>query len=486
MQARIAVGLDGWDAGDGPLYRRLAAAFRTAIADGSFPAGERLPTERSLASMLSVSRATVVAAYDDLRDAGWVDRRQGSGTWVRHRGPAAPFGQDRPGIVGRSSTSFRALLEGPTDAIEFTCAATPAPDLLDDVMLRDAFDMLRVATEDIGYHASGYPPLRRALATHLTSWGLPTSEREVIVTSGAQQAIALTTELYTRPGDVVVVEDPTYLSALDRFEAAGVRLITVPIGPRGVRAADLVAAAGDASPRLMYLIPTFHNPSGTVVPEAERREIARAAEEMRVPIVEDLTLADVSLGGPPPPPIATHAGDVPVLTIGSLSKLFWGGLRVGFVRGPEPVIQRLARMKLLADHGSSVVSQSLATSLLARVAEYRDRRQAFARERYETLACLLRRHLPAWRWREPEGGLSLWVQLPGADATAFADAAARRGVAVVPGPMTSANGAFGDHLRLPFVLEPADMEEGVRRLADAWSSFGSEEPRPERSLRVVV
>ncbi|HSL10133.1 MAG TPA: PLP-dependent aminotransferase family protein [Actinomycetota bacterium] len=486
MHATVARVLAGWEAGDGPLYRRLASAISGAIADGSLPAGERLPTERSLATPVSVSRATVVAAYDALRDAGWVDRRQGSGTWVRHRGPAEPFGQDRPGVVGRSSASFRALIEGPTDAIEFTCAATPAPDLLDDALVRDALAGLQVATGDIGYHAVGHPPLRRALAAHLSSWGLPTSEREVIVTSGAQQAIALTTELYTRPGDVVVVEDPTYLSALDRFAAAGVRLATVPVGPRGVRAAELAAAAADRSPRLMYVIPTFHNPTGTLVPEDERREIARAADALRVPVVEDLTLADLSLGTSPPPPIASFAGDVPVLTIGSLSKLFWGGLRVGFIRGPEPVIQRLARMKLLADHGSSVVSQVVATALLGRVEEYRERRQAFARDRYELLAELLRRHLPSWRWREPEGGLSLWVELPGADATAFADAAARRGVAVVPGPMTSANDAFVDHLRLPFVLPPAAMEEGVRRLAEAWSSFGAEAPGPERSLRVVV
>jgi len=486
LQATISNALDRWDAGEGPLYRRLASALSGAIADGSLAAGDRLPTERSLAAALSVSRATVVAAYDELRDAGWVDRRQGSGTWVRHRGPAAPFGQDRPGVVGRSSASFRALIEGPTDAIEFTCAATPAPDLLDDDVLRDAVAGFHAATTDIGYHAAGHPPLRRALAEHLTSWGLPTTEREVIVTSGAQQAIALTTELYTRPGDAVVVEDPTYLSALDRFAAAGVRLETVPVGPRGVRAADLVAAAADRSPRLMYLIPTFHNPTGTVVPEHERREIARAGDALRVPIVEDLTLADLSLGTPPPAPIASFAGDVPVLTIGSLSKLFWGGLRVGFIRGPEPVIQRLARMKLLADHGSSVVSQVVAATLLARVDEYRTRRQAFARARYELLAELLGRHLPSWRWREPEGGLSLWVELPGADATAFADAAARRGVAVVPGPMTSANDGFVDHLRLPFVLPPEEMEEGVRRLADAWSSFGSETTSAERSLRVVV
>jgi DNA-binding transcriptional MocR family regulator len=488
MSAHATLGdvLAGWQAGSGPLYRRLTEAIRTAIAEGAFPTGQRLPTERSLAASLSVSRATVVAAYDALRDEGWVERRQGSGTWVRRRGPVARYGEDRPGFVGRSSTSFRALIEGPSDAIEFTVAATPAPDLIDDGVGEDALERLREAVREPGYHTLGYPPLRRALAEHLTNWGLPTHEREVIVTTGGQQAIALAADLYTRPGDVVLVEDPTYLSALDRFEAGGLRTAPVRVGPRGIRAADLRAVAAEAAPRMAYLIPTFHNPTGGLVPDEERRELARAAEELQLPIVEDLTLADVSLGERPPAPIAAHARDVPVLVVGSLSKLFWGGLRVGFIRAPEPVIQRLARIKLLADHGSSVVSQVFATPLLSRADAQREARRAFARDRYELLADLLREHLPAWRWHEPAGGLCLWVQLPGADATAFGEVAANHGVAVVPGPMSSPTGAFGDHLRMPFVHDPDTLREGVRRLAAAWAEFERGAREPGRRLRVVV
>jgi DNA-binding transcriptional MocR family regulator len=488
VRDQLGVALASWQEGDGPLYRRLARALRAAIAEGAVPAGGRLPTERALAARLHVSRSTVVAAYDELEEGGWVHRRQGSGTWVRRRSPARAFGKDLPGALGRTSASFRALIEGPGDAIEFTVAAVPAPELLElEGVAEDALKELQRATLDPGYVTAGYPPLRSALAEHLSAWGLPTTDREVIVTTGAQQGIALVLELYVRRGDVVLVEDPTYLTTLDKLEAAGARVAPVPVGPDGVRADDVRAAAVEHEPCLAYLIPTFHNPTGTLVPESERRAIATVAAELQLPLVDDVTLADVPLAAPPPPPLAAFVPDAPILTVGSLSKLFWGGLRVGFVRGPEPVIRRLARLKLLEDHGSSVASQTLALALLARADEQRSRRTALARERCAHLSALLARHLPEWRWREPAGGLCMWVRLPGADATAFAEVAARYGVTVVPGPMCSPTRAFGEYLRLPFVLPPDVLDEGVGRLAAAWDAYRSRtDDERSRRLHVVV
>jgi len=479
--------LQGWQEAEGPLYRRLADALRAAIASGELSVGTRLPTERSLALSLAVSRATAVAAYDQLRDEGWVDRRQGSGTWIRRSGPAASFGEDRPVLMPRTSASFRALIEGPSDAIEFTVAAAAAPGLIDERVLEATRRGLEHATAGPGYLPAGHPDLRRALAAHLTTWGLPTDEAQLVVTTGAQQAITLVTELYARPGDAVLVEDPTYLSALDRFTAAGLRAAPVPVGPHGVRARDLHAAAGETAARFAYLIPTHHNPTGTLVPADERRALARAADELQLPLVEDLTLHDVTLGEQaPPPPIAAFPHSVPILTIGSLSKLFWGGLRVGFIRGPEPIVQRLVRMKLLNDHGSSVVGQLVAAALLEGAGEQRRSRRAFARSRYDMLAALLGQHLPEWTWHEPTGGLCMWVRAPGADSIAFAELAERHGVAVVPGPMSSATGGFGDYLRMPFVLPDDLLTEGVRRLADAWRDYRSGAVAGPRELRVVV
>lgn len=481
--------LSGWtSASSGPLYRRLAEAIRAAIRRGEMPGGARLPTERAMASDLSVSRSTVVAAYDLLRGEGWLDSRQGSGTWVRRQAAVVRFGEDRPGFLGRSTVSFRALIEGPGETIEFTCAALPAGDLFDrPAATRALEDVASIARSAIGYEAAGHRPLRAAIADHLSRrWSLPTTADEVIVTTGAQQAIGLAATLYARPGEVVVVEDPTYLSAIDVLTSVGARLQPVPVGIQGVRPERLREAMLESQPRFAYLMPTFQNPTGVLMPERERREIAYLAQELQVPVVEDLTVADIALGDEPPPPIGAFQGEVPVLTIGSLSKVLWGGLRIGWIRAPAQVIQRLARMKLVTDHGSSVVSQIVAIGLLGDFDALRAERRALVRERKELLEALLREHLPTWSWDPPAGGLSLWVRLPAGDAASFAQAATRAGVTIVPGPMTSVDGHFADRMRLPYVLDPAEMREGVERLARAWAEYEPQIGASPRAVRVVV
>jgi DNA-binding transcriptional MocR family regulator len=489
MSNPIDPSLRGWtSAGDGPLYRRLAEAIRAAIRRGELPSGSRLPTERALAVDLSVSRSTVVAAYDLLRGEGWLESRQGSGTWVRRQASIVRFGEDRPGFLGRSTITFRALIEGPGEGIEFTCAALTADGLFDRPAVRRAIeDLSAFARSAIGYEAVGHPALRAAIADHLTRrWRLPTIEDEVIITTGAQQAVGLAAALYARPGEVVAVEDPTYLTAIDVFTAAGVRLLPVPIGVQGIRPERLREALVDGSPRFAYLMPTYHNPTGVVMPERERREIAYLAQDLQVPVVEDLTVADLALDEEPPPPIGAFQGEVPVLTIGSLSKVLWGGLRIGWIRAPGPVIQRLGRMKLVMDHGTSTVSQIVALRLLEDLDEILDERRALVRERRAFLEGLLHEHVPSWTWETPAGGLSLWVRLPAGDAMSFAQVASRHGVTLVPGPMTSVDGNFGDRVRLPFVLDAEQMREGVERLARAWAEYEPEVGAGPRAVRVVV
>ena len=480
--------LDGWTSGSGPLYQRLADAIRGAIRRGEMPSGSRLPTERALAAELSVSRSTVVAAYDLLRGEEWLESRQGSGTWVRRHTSVARFGEDRPGFVGRATTSFRGLIEGVTEGIEFTCAALPAGDLFERPAVRAALeDLARISHDGIGYEAIGHAPLRAAIAEHLTHrWRLPTTTEEIVITSGAQQAIGLAAALYARTGDVAVVEDPNYLTAIDLFTVAGMRLLAVPTGVQGTRPERLHDAFASSGPRFAYLMPTFHNPTGAVMPERERREIAFLAAELQVPIVEDLTVADLALEDEPPPPIGAFQGDVPVLTIGSLSKTLWGGLRIGWIRAPEPVVQRLGRMKLVTDHGSSTVSQVLALRLLEGLDGILEERRALVRERRDLLGSLLAERVPDWTWDRPSGGLSLWVRLPFGSATAFAQVANRHGVTVVSGPMTSVDGNFQDRLRLPYVLAPDDMREGVERLAAAWTEYAPQATAAPRAVAVVV
>ncbi len=478
--------LAGWTAGEGPLYRRLAAAFRRAIERGELPAGSRLPPERDLARLLSVSRSTVIAAYEDLRREGWIRSRQGSGTWVR--GIARRASPEAP--PGRSSDALRALIEAPADAIEFTVAALAADQVLDAALDDDfagiVISDLRSAGRHHGYRTQGLPELREAIAAHVSGWGLPTTPEEVLVTAGAQQAIALAAAAFVRPGDPVVVEDPTFVAALDALAGAGARVLGVPVGPQGVRVDSLRERIAASGARLVYLIPTFHNPTGSVLPEGRRREVAALAEEFDVPVIDDATLIDIPLEGDAPPPLAAYAPRAPILTVGSVSKLFWGGLRVGWIRAAEPLIARLVRVKLVADHGSSVPAQLLALRLFERMGTIRPARLALVRERHRLLGELLRRHLPSWSWTPPRGGLCLWIRLPAGDARDLARVAQQHGVLVVPGSLASVSGGFADHVRLPFVHDPATMEEGVRRLARAWEACVAEPVPHEPALGVVV
>jgi DNA-binding transcriptional MocR family regulator len=190
------------------------------------------------------------------------------------------------------------------------------------------------------------------------------------------------------------------------------------------------------------------------------------------------------LQGDPPPPLAALEPSAPILTVGSLSKLFWGGLRVGWIRASEAILSRIARRKIMADLGGSLLSQLAATRLLANVAKIREIRRRELREKLDCLTRLLRRHLPEWSWSPPAGGLSLWVRLPRGNSDEFAQVALRHGVSVVPGSLTSPEGGLSDHLRLPFVLEKGPMEEGVLRLARAWSAYAG--GRRSERLDVLV
>jgi DNA-binding transcriptional MocR family regulator len=241
----------------------------------------------------------------------------------------------------------------------------------------------------------------------------------------------------------------------------------------------------ETAPALVYLVPTFHNPTGTVLPESGRREVAHVAEKSGTPILEDESLVDLSFGtDPPPPPIAAFAPQAPVLTVGSLSKLFWGGLRVGWVRGPRPLVVRLTRLKVTADLSGSAVSQALANRLLPHRKDVARRRRRESSARLEHLSALLRERLPEWTFVRPEGGLTLWVRLPSPVAEELTRVALRHGVSIVPGPVHSPSGGCRGHVRLPFVMEADVMAEGIARLARAWEACG--QPDRGRRLGVIV
>lgn len=458
--------LGGWPVADGPLYRLLATRIGRLADTGELPPGIRLPPERALAGALSVSRNTVALAYQVLRDDGMAESRQGSGTrLVPHR--------VTPAAAHRADGFFSGMLDRAA-AIDLTMACVDCAPQVAEVLAAPGSvlpESERAAlTGGSGYFPFGIPALRSALAAMLTAThGIPTTPQQVLVTTGAQQALELLIRCEAAPGQPVACEDPTFPGFLDALHRAGARPVGVPPGD----VARLADAVSVHCPALAYLIPSFQNPTGALLPAAERHEVVALAKRFPgVTFIDDMTVAEVALGelegGPQPPPLAALAPRLPnVVTVGSFSKSYWGGLRIGWVRAPEGIIARLAAAKAAADLGSPPYQQAIVAALVrTRHDEIVRWRHDWLQPRYETLAAALRSRLPDWEWVAPAGGLTVWARLPGdTDSSAFAQAGLRRGVAVIPGRLLSVSSYRTSWLRIAFTRPAAELEQAVAALA---------------------
>jgi DNA-binding transcriptional MocR family regulator len=436
----------------GPAYQQLAGGIRRLVADGRLPMQSRLPAERHLAVQLGVSRNTVTAAYERLREEGYLDSRQGSGTWTTLPDRPAPRGE-----------------RGATD-IDLTVAAPAAPPGL------QAHITAAVAGMDEylglhGYEPFGLPVLRAAVATHLSDAGLPTRDTQVLITNGAGQALDLVVRALLRRGGVAMVESPTYPTALDTFRAADVRLVHVPVSAAGWDLAIMRSTFKRTQPGLAYLVPDFQNPTGALIDDASREQMLAAAMAAGCHVVSDHTFLDLRLEGNAMPRMVAQIADDPrVLTVGSMSKAFWGGLRIGWIRATPTMVQRLARVRATQDLASPVIEQLVAARLLASPERILAAQRRRALHQRDALAAALKRRLPDWRWTLPAGGLSLWVELPQPNSESLADQALVRGVRLAPGPRFGVPGTMERFVRIPFSLPAPTLDDAVERLADAASA----------------
>jgi DNA-binding transcriptional MocR family regulator len=477
--------LGQWHCGEGPLYARLARAIRTGVGDGIIAVGSRLPAERVLADALAVSRTTVATAYRLLEEEGWLERRRGSGTRVKLRSDLR--GAEAPTVPLSQGAAIEALLGELEGTVDLTVAGfSGAGALPAEVLTISIEEAENVLLGYVGYLPSGLPELKERVAAWLTGQGLPTASPQVLITSGAQQAIGLVATLVLQPGDVVVLENPTYFGAIDVFRFGGARLVPVPLDRDGVNVEALREAVTMGAPSLLYVTPTCNNPTGSVLSPERRRSLARLLGSFDGYVIEDQTLAPLLYEDEPPPSIAALTDSEKVVVIGSMSKFFWGGLRVGWIRAPETLITRLARLKVMADLGSSLPSQLIASRLLPRAAEVQARRREQLRERWRILADLVAELLPSWELWPPVGGPFAWVKLPGGDANRLAQIANRHGVRIMPGSILSVDGSHADHIRLSLTPDVETLAVGVRRLAEAWKVYDTPIARRSTEPSVIV
>lgn len=463
--ADVAALIGGWPArGHGSLANRLAGALRHEIVTGRLPLGTRLPSERQLAAAVAVSRSTVVTALDELRSAGLVESRQGSGTVVADG--AAPGTFERPTLAGRV---------GATDVLNLGASIPFDASALPDVGL-SAADMGAVVPTP-GYALGGLPSLRARVARHHTDQGLSTRWDQVQVTSGAHQAIAHALAALAPRGSTILVEDPTYPGLADITGRLGLRAVALASGPLGPNPSDLRTEAARLGRRLraLYLVHAVHSPTGRVLDAPHAARLADAVAGLGVPVIEDNTLADLAFAGRRPVSLAMAAPTATVISVESLSKSVWGGLRIGWLRGPASLIERSVASASATDLGPSAPAQLLAEQILDHLQQVTSSRRRLLRDRSRQLEELLAGALPAWEVTRPHGGLSTWVRLPdAADAQRFAHIAARHGVVVAP----EATGRDGRarHLRLCHDRPAGYLEAAVDRLVTAWAELVERAP----------
>jgi DNA-binding transcriptional MocR family regulator len=334
-----------------PAYKGLAEALRVLITDGRVPVGVRLPSERELTDALGVSRTTVTRAYAELRDIGYLVSRQGSGSVASlpasraYRGDHLLF----PGDAGE-------------DEIDLTCAA-PAPGKGILGAYERAVAELPAYLAGIGYYPSGLPVLREAVADRLTARGLATTPEQVMIVPGALAGVAIAARALAGRGTRTLIESPTYPNAIATFRETGTRLLCSPIAREQPDVDDLLTTIDQVRPALAYLIPDFHNPTGHLMGNAARESVAARLRQHGTVTIVDESMVDLALDGQVMPrPLGAFLADA--ITVGSVSKPFWGGLRVGWLRAPADRMDAMVRSRLSLDLGVPVLEQLVTTDLL--------------------------------------------------------------------------------------------------------------------------
>lgn len=475
-----------------PLYQQIENYLRQNILSGSLAPETRLPATRQLSADLGVSRTTVKNAYAALESDGLITTREGSGTYVtppllylRGAGlanePAWPLWQQEQETAAEHVFS-REIYQGEYPArfghpqpVIFTGVGDPRRfpvkefyQAVQRVMRRDGVEAI-----DHGAFNAGYPPLRETIARVLASQGIQASPEQVLITTGSQQALALVCQILLKPGDVILVESPTYNLGLELFRSLNLKIVGIPTDQCGMQVDRLERLLQRYHPKLIYTIPNFQNPSGACLPGARRRELIALADRYNTPILEDDYAGDLRYEGMAQPAIKALDPGGRVIYTGTFSKMLMPGLRVGFLLAEGPVFERLLKTKWVNDLTTSTLIQRALDEYVT-VGRYQAhlRRSCRAnRARRDAMLAAIRRYLPGEvQVNPPQGGLFIWLRLPeGVSSLKLLPLAVREGVDFTPGSWFFANPADGDgFLRLNFATQtPEEIEIGIRRLAAA-------------------
>lgn len=448
MASRLVTQLGTQDIDDASASG-LADRIRALILDGRLTVGERLPSERALALELRRSRSTITRAYGVLEAGGYVSRHHGGSTRVTlPHGPAA------------------AAPDADDEAIDLSIASMDSTPGLYDATVR-SLPRLAALRGTSGYSQQGLPDLREAVARRFTERGAATSADEIMITSGALNAVNLILTAIGRRGERALVEQPTFPHALEALHRHGYRLLPTPVDTDGWDTRHLTDTLLTARPHVAYLIPDFHNPTGATLPQEERSRIATTARNTGTHLIVDETTAELDIDrGWAPTPMAAEGPNV--ITVGSMSKIAWGGMRIGWIRAERSVIARLLAVRPSFELGTALLEQCIAVELLDDVpalTQHVRRRLTAGREAVTAGIA----GIPGMRMPETPGGLSAWIDLGAPLSTTLSLAARERGLILPPGPRFTTGGVLERRLRIPITLPPERATEAMTRLAQAWA-----------------
>lgn len=477
-----------------PIYRQLIRHIRSQIEGGSLPAGTRLPASRDLARQLNISRISVVNAYAELRAEGYLSAHAGRGTFVagdRENGMVSTHSTNGsnghhhhveiPTAPDRSLREMMRLARKP-GVINFSHGAPPM-EFMPVTHLRDAINTVldRDGSRALGYEVpEGYYPLRASVRDYVSALGIQCNPDQVLITGGTQQAIDLVVQALLGEGDMMITENPTYLGIIDIARTRRVQLHGIEMDEDGVRLDMLENYILDNHPRMMYIMPTFQNPTGRVMPLHRRRQLLNLANEYNLPLLEDGVYHEFRFEGESLPPLKALDETGIVIHASGFTKTLLPGMRIGYVIADGAHYERLVRVKQAADISTPGLNQRAIHLMLERgvLAQQLERNNRELRRRRDVALNAAAKYLPPGaRWNIPHGGLYLWVELPktGPTASELYISAIHMGVAYAIGNVFYTNGCGSYRLRINYAAQkPAELEEGFKRLGRAWRELAAD------------
>jgi GntR family transcriptional regulator, regulator for abcA and norABC len=464
------------------IYKQLAEYLENGIGDGTFPPDKPLPSERYLAKELNINRSTVVAAYDELESNGLIQRSRGSGTTIS---------KDIWGITKKRIPSWNRYIEAGSflpnlpitqqirkEAVEHKLINLASGELSEDLFPMDSLREItstRSFIGSLGYdHPQGNAILRDTITKHVRQFRkIETSPSSILITSGAQQALHLVVQCLLKPGDAVALEDPSYNYNLPIFKSAGIKPYFLSVDKNGINPEELLSLHKKHRIRMIFLNPAYQNPTGSLLNENQRKAILEISSEHGIPVVEDDPYSLTSFTGEQVPTLKSMDVHGNVLYISSLSKIVASGLRIGWIIGPKPVIERLSDAKQQIDFGHASFTQWIANDFL----ESKDFHAHIKRlvkeleKRRDQIVNSLRFYLKNQvEFYIPQGGIHIWCKLnKDFNEVKLLEESIKRGVIYVPGSTLGSKKGF---IRFTYAREDEEsIDEGIKRFAEALNSL---------------